>query len=854
MNLAACLTTDELAALLAASGSADEARWTEHLASCTACQQRLESLAAGGEFAAVAADRLRQPMPPPSPALADAVENLRGYDADRTLGNDSAPLAARGAFLEPPTAPEYIGRLGRYDIVAEIGRGGMGRVYAARDPALNRRVAIKVLAPEWATDDVAHRRFVSEARAAAAVSSPFVVAIHAVEETQGLPCLVMELVDGETLQDRLDRDGPLPFDEVVRIGLGAARGLAAAHARGLVHRDVKPSNILLERQSQQVKLSDFGLARAQEDARLTRTGVLAGTPAYMAPEQIESRNCDHRADLFSLGSVLYAMCTGREPFQAATPLAVLHQILAASPPPIRTLNPQIPEWLAQIVEKLQARDPQARFGSADELASLLQQHARLMRDTPAQGTLVTALHEIPETRREPPGSGTRDVAPPGGARRTAPRSLAAGRSMLWLLAAAPLLAVVVLAFVARPNGEPEAPAPGNHEPAVQPLPAFHVLPGGTDHATLADAVRDAVDGATITIRSAGPHDVPPLVVRGKSLRIIAAPGVVPRLRSQPAPAERFLLDTDMPLRLEGLTLEGTYPPRRDLYGADSLVCTSGPSLDLIHCRLLLHDGYACVRNERGGNLRCVRSELQAGRGTGVAWPLVLPESLRPLAGDRLSRCTFENSALTGHGGLRIEPGPRMAFELQLFGCTLFCREPVRMLVPATLLLPMQAPVRFTSEHCLFDCEHLVMLYPQESAGAQRPRADGGAWLRHWIRWDGRCNLYAPLQAMLAVAPPRGLTVREPTWTPRELDEWRAWTLSDELGTVFGTLPYVRPGPRDTERYHEPAASLEFLRLDGEFRFPCETPPGVRLDRLGPGRAYDDWQQQHAGRAEWSWQP
>src|SRR5205823_3462976 len=150
----------------------------------------------------------------------------------------------------------------------------------------------------------------------AAVRNEHVIGIYAVEEANELPYLVMEFVNGLSLQERLDRSGPLELQEVLRIGLQTAAGLAAAHAQGLVHRDVKPANILLENGVARVKLTDFGLARAVDDASLTQSGVLAGTPQYMAPEQAHGEPADHRADLFSLGSVLYAMCTGRPPFRA----------------------------------------------------------------------------------------------------------------------------------------------------------------------------------------------------------------------------------------------------------------------------------------------------------------------------------------------------------------------------------------------------------------------------------------------------------------------------------------------------------------------------------------------------------
>jgi serine/threonine protein kinase len=183
----------------------------------------------------------------------------------------------------------------------------------------------------------------------------------------------MPYVPCESLQQRLDRQGRLAALDVVRIAWQVACGLAAAHAQGLVHRDIKPANMLLEKGVDRVLLTDFGLARAVDDASLTRTGVIAGTPQYMSPEQARGEAVDHRSDLFSLGSMLYAMCTGRVPFRAETSYGILRRITDTEPRPIREINPGIPEWLVTIVAKLHAKDPAGRFASADELAKLLEQ-------------------------------------------------------------------------------------------------------------------------------------------------------------------------------------------------------------------------------------------------------------------------------------------------------------------------------------------------------------------------------------------------------------------------------------------------------------------------------------------------
>jgi serine/threonine-protein kinase len=249
----------------------------------------------------------------------------------------------------------------------------MGVVLKAFDAALARHVAIKILAAELATSSAARRRFAREAQAAAAVVHDHVVAIHLIDAAAGLPYLVMQHVAGRSLQERLSREGPLELAEVLRIGMQTALGLAAAHSQGLVHLDVKPANILLEYGVERVKLTDFGLARAVDDASQTQSGIVAGTPQYMAPEQAKGDLVDHRADLFSLGSVIYAMCTGHSPFRAGNTLAVLRRVCEDEPRRMRQIRPEIPAWLDALVARLLAKDPAQRFQSAAEVARRLEE-------------------------------------------------------------------------------------------------------------------------------------------------------------------------------------------------------------------------------------------------------------------------------------------------------------------------------------------------------------------------------------------------------------------------------------------------------------------------------------------------
>ncbi|AWM36946.1 Serine/threonine-protein kinase PknB [Gemmata obscuriglobus] len=278
------------------------------------------------------------------------------------------------SVLGPPARADALGRLGHYEVLEVVGRGGAGVVFRAFDEKLQRVVAIKVLSPALAGSGSARQRFVREAQIAAAVVHENVIDIHAVEPAGPVPYLVMSFVDGPTLQAKVVRDGPLPVRDVLRIGLQIASGLAAAHEQGLIHRDVKPANILLERAPDRVKITDFGLARAADDASLTQSGLIAGTPAFMSPEQADGSPLDHRTDLFSLGSVLYTLCAGRPPFHAASAMAVLRRVCEAHPTPLPEVNPGVPRWLAAVVAKLHAKAPADRYQSAAEVAAVLARH------------------------------------------------------------------------------------------------------------------------------------------------------------------------------------------------------------------------------------------------------------------------------------------------------------------------------------------------------------------------------------------------------------------------------------------------------------------------------------------------
>lgn len=282
------------------------------------------------------------------------------------------PMESLQQVLTPSTKPDCIGEIGPYEARELLGQGGMGIVVRAFDPKLSRMVAIKLLIPELAAKSVARQRFIREAQAAAAVVHPHVVTIHAVDEAI-VPYIVMECIVGKTLEQKLVQTGSLRSTEVLRIGSQIAEGLAAAHKQGLIHRDIKPANILLENGVERVKITDFGLARSIDDATITLVGEISGTPSFMSPEQAHGHAVDHRSDLFSLGCVLYAMCTGRSPFRANSLAEAIRRVCDETPKSVMDVNPEIPAWLSKLIDQLISKDPNRRPQSAAEVSQYLNQ-------------------------------------------------------------------------------------------------------------------------------------------------------------------------------------------------------------------------------------------------------------------------------------------------------------------------------------------------------------------------------------------------------------------------------------------------------------------------------------------------
>ncbi|HET7923765.1 MAG TPA: serine/threonine-protein kinase, partial [Rhodanobacteraceae bacterium] len=425
-------------------------------------------------------------------------------------------------------------RLGHYDIVAELGRGGMGVVYKGHESSLNRYVAIKVLADSLAHDEAVKERFLREARSMAALNDPHIIQIYFIGEDEGgQTYFVMEFVEGESLGSMLKREGKLSVEQSAKVIYQTAMGLATAHDRGVVHRDIKPGNLMINSRGA-VKIADFGIALSNHDLskKLTTTGEFVGTPGYLSPEVCLGKPVDQRSDIFSLGIVMFEMLTGRMPFTDESPLGLMLEVVKAEIPDVREINHDVDPEIARILDKMIAKDPNERYQNCHDLVAELGAHPLVAKGGPislqpkmsaaaatmiGQKTPVSAQTALPTTPRTPmsaQGAAPTRVTPSGLPMPPAPpaaqpahqsvlerQGQAPRRSALpWAIAAIVLVAVAGGAYAFRdripgmsappalPNSVAATPAPGTNmptapsppaAPAVSPTPAADLAAANT---------------------------------------------------------------------------------------------------------------------------------------------------------------------------------------------------------------------------------------------------------------------------------------------------------------------------------------------------------------------------------------
>ncbi|MCI0358499.1 MAG: protein kinase [Planctomycetaceae bacterium] len=792
-------------------------------------------------------------MPVPERLLEQmSSQNLQTHASSAGSGDHRDVLAG----LAPSDKLGSLGRLGHYEVNQVVGQGGMGTVLKAFDEKLHRVVAIKLMSPELATSGTARQRFSREARAAAAVSHEHVVTIHAVEDDHRPPYLVMQFVDGVSLQQKLDEKGALSTKEILRIGVQIASGLAAAHAQGVVHRNIKPANILLENGVERVKITDFGLARVADEAVVTQTGVIAGTPSYMAPEQAQGGTIDHRSDLFSLGSVLYAMCTGRAPFRGSTTVSILKRVCEELPPPIREINRDVPQSLVAIVEKLHAKETAQRYQSAKEVADLLERELASLQH-PAGSQFAAS----------PPGAGNQPEAQARESRRLAKRAVAlAGASGLLLATILALTEVSGVTHVVTSLLRRERPASGKQvdsgdKTAAQaaiatPVPpdvlqAFVVLASGgapeRSFATLAESVLAAASGDTIEIRANGPYALDPITVRQEQLTIRAGAGFRPVLRLNPKeqpgytlqPLFRYLVRGA--LVLEGLELQGERP--QELAGGVFLVhCGEKGALYVANCRFQVsgNGGYGIWSRSPVTCRNCVFGGRTHAVGGGVSRALTRPETLV------LDNCLHASGKTAVRWHWFADSPPQT---VSLSRCTLAClggstvAVNVRTgLVPPDETLP---PLAIESADNIFTSANSLLAFTRETDASDVPPPPPTAAgdLMRLARWRGQRNVYAVGAHLLTFG---GDVADWPESRPTTVTEWANFWQSPETGSWLGKVEFQGGDIASKARETPDQLSAEDFRLlpgsAGYRAGPDGKDLGADIDLVGPGAAYERWKQ------------
>ncbi|MBN8738886.1 MAG: hypothetical protein BGP24_13190 [Lysobacterales bacterium 69-70] len=504
--------------------------------------------------------------------------------------------------------------LGHYDIVAELGRGGMGVVYKGYESSLNRYVAIKVLAESLAHDESVKERFLREARSMASLNDPHIIQIYFIGEHEGQTFFVMEFVEGESLGSLLKRDGKLRPEQAARVIYQTAMGLATAHDKGVIHRDIKPGNLMVTSRGA-IKIADFGIALVTQDfsKKLTSTGEFVGTPGYLSPEVCLGKPVDSRSDIFSLGIVLFEMLTGRMPFTDESPLGLMLEVVRAEIPDVRQLNSDVDAELSRILSRMIAKDPNERYNNCHELAEDLSRHP-LLAGAPTIGvkplistaaatvigmkTPVSAQRPLPQTVPTPrPGqfnagtaAGPMPTPPPMQAGQPAtrpsriPPQAAAparrGSALPWAIAAGLLLLIGGGAFAFRdqiPFLKSAATVAATTPPAVTTPPATTPPPAAAPTAATTNAPATAA-----TLPSAppatpeAPAATPPATASTADATAAASPG------GNSLPAAPPLEPAAQTVAANGTAADGPEPrasrvdPLRDLPAARASEEAPGP--------------------------------------------------------------------------------------------------------------------------------------------------------------------------------------------------------------------------------------------------------------------------------------
>ena len=793
---AGCADSAKFRALINGSlSNRDEAELARHLDECESCRAKLDAHHSSNDFSDKIGLRLSTHQEIPK-SLQEKLKELDSermvvqseFLSDSLLGSkppgrsqskgssrsyaDVAPWLADPA---PHDEPGTIGRVSEFQLLAFLGRGGMGVVFRARDTTLDRMVALKIMSPSLLADEDAGARFLREAKSAAAIKHPNVVTIHSIHDSAELPFLVMEFIEGESLQQRLRRLRRQNSTELADIARQVASGLAAAHTAGVVHRDVKPANILMEADRGRIVVSDFGLARATDSATLTSDGTIAGTLTFLAPERVDGLPADHRSDLFSLGSVLYTAASGEVPFDGDAVATTLHRISRVDIVPLPQLVPDAPGWLVQLVGWLHQRRPEDRPRNADEVVAFVDQH------TPGgvTGGLpgMTTHIERPgirdsgsapsETRIEPSQANPSPSEPTQ--RLSEMQTMAAQTPIGWERWALMTLVAVLLSFAAAEwfgGGDSEEPPEHPSESSFVVLaPDVAPLPFGS----LEDAIRHARNGEIIEIHSPEPVELPGFEL-DRDLEIRAAPDNPAELIFRPGPnGNEALFETSRHLTLDGLLIHVESHSENDHL---TVVESHNASLRILNCRILNPNGAGVVANDArrveidGTEIQCPREvaltcEFAAGGHLEIHTSHLggqVPLRLNVFANDTEAHVT--NTALLGHHVVAFHSN----FEID-------ADEPchIRFVTNSVTLISLEQPVLLVSE--------------------QMPEGEAVAEV---IEWEGQGNLWQSREIddpspMIGVE--FGIDDPEfdiPAWSPETPEKWRELSSVTEDEPQWGT--------------------------------------------------------------------
>ncbi|HAA49118.1 MAG TPA: hypothetical protein DCE43_05320 [Planctomycetaceae bacterium] len=823
-----------------------------HLDACRSCRDVIETLSDAEPFLSEVARHLGRPTPDVDEQLARVMAAAQGGASAFEARSSSQPGSSElpDGFLTASDDPELLGVLGTYRVRRIIGHGGMGVVLEAEDAALKRVVAIKVLAAHVVEAAGAVRRFVREARAAAAVTHENVVTVYAVEQSEGIPYLVMEYVEGVSLEQRIRSRGRLDPREVVRTAIQIASGLAAAHARNLIHRDIKPGNILLEQKTGRAKISDFGLAHVADKADVIRPDLLVGTPEYMAPEQARGEVVDHRSDLFSLGSVIYAMCSGQTPFAAASTRAVITSVAGAEIDDVSELSPETPDWLVDVIRRLHAETPADRFQSAAEVARVLREELLRMKG-------LTRLDQSADSGSEP----NRKQGHRPGARSHDRSGLVwvfgwiAGHRWITAATVVSALFVVLLVLGSRflpvvtpvPSGEMSLgdndSGTGQEEfVSVGPFAVFDADGGNSRRfSQLSEAAAAAHDGEVVEVDGDGPFESGMIDLGSKAITLRAAAGRRPRItlaENFDQPDDVALIRTAGRLRLEGIEfVRATDREPGQLVGRppDAILVARSAPLEVINCRFTATGPAVGLMAQQVARCQISNCEFVCLRGSAVDW--ACPDG---------GRLEMSNCVQVGQLGVFVHFHRRdlRDVSVRVDQSTFVAGSAVRLAVPPGRI---PQPIEIVASFNVFDTIDAV-LEIERPRDMRRGPPGGRQPLEgrspSWLHWMGNQNLFRIERGMMSIRH-QGRRFPVP-WAPRRLRDWEEFWGGNERGsleTSSGEAARALSQRADDNPSSVTARSFR-LRPDspGRERGPTGRDLGARVEWVGPGSAFETWKR------------